>query len=86
MLGHFKVIDDNVHAALLRFLKREKIPYRAHAAALVALGFQRKQEDLKYLLEVAKDDSKLGQYGFVRSGALKGKPLKYLRCVIDTDS
>lgn len=72
MLPYFKVVDDNIRAALLRFLQREKLPYRAHGAALIALGYQRNDEDLKYLLEAAQDDNKLGQYGLTRSGALKG--------------
>jgi hypothetical protein len=72
MLTHFKVIDPNIRAALLRFLQREKLPYRAHANALAALGYQRNDEDLKYLLEAAQDDSILGQYGLTRAGALKG--------------
>lgn len=45
----------------------------AHAEALVALAVQRNPQDLDYLLQVAKDDTKLGQHGIVRGGALKGK-------------
>jgi isocitrate dehydrogenase kinase/phosphatase len=72
MLTHFQVIDSNIRAALLRFLQREKLPYRSHANALIALGYQRNDKDLKYLLEAAQDDNRLGQYGLTRAGALKG--------------
>ncbi|KAI8375207.1 peptidase family M1-domain-containing protein [Blakeslea trispora] len=66
-----KAVDDRIRASLLRLLKRENLPYRAHANALISLGSQRNQEDLEYLLQVAKDDSKLGQHGTIRAGALK---------------
>ncbi|OBZ84302.1 Glutamyl aminopeptidase [Choanephora cucurbitarum] len=66
-----KAVDDRIRASLLRLLKRENLPYRAHCNALISLGSQRNPEDLEYLLQVAKDDSKLGQHGIIRSGALK---------------
>ncbi|RCI02732.1 hypothetical protein CU098_010214 [Rhizopus stolonifer] len=57
--------------SLLNLLERKHLPYHAHANALISLGRQRNPEDLEYLLQVAKDDAKLGQHGFVRGGALK---------------
>jgi aminopeptidase N len=65
------IIDEQLRNVLLRLLKRENLPYRAHANALLSLGSQRNEEDLQYLLEVAQDDSKIGQHGIVRGGALK---------------
>lgn len=49
------------------------IHFSAHAALLVVLAEQHRDEDLEYLLKVAKDDSKIGQHGLVRGGALKGR-------------
>lgn len=65
------IVDDTLRDALLRLLKRESLPYRAHAAALTSLGSQRNEEDLEYLLQVAHDDTKIGQHGLIRAGALK---------------
>lgn len=45
----------------------------AHAALLVLLAEQHRDEDLEYLLKVAKDDSKIGQHALIRGGALKGR-------------
>jgi hypothetical protein len=36
------------------------------------LGYQHNEQDLPYLLEVAKDETKVGQFGLIRAGALKG--------------
>ncbi|KAI8391176.1 peptidase family M1-domain-containing protein [Radiomyces spectabilis] len=66
-----KIRDDLMRSAILRFLERPSLPYRAHGAALMALGYQRNPEDLEYLLRVAQDDGAIGQHGIVRSGALK---------------
>ncbi|KAJ3156251.1 hypothetical protein HDU86_004015 [Geranomyces michiganensis] len=66
-----EVRDDNVRTALLEYLKGKDLPYRAHNAALQALGMQRNKEDLKFLMSVAQDPAKIGQHAIVRSGALR---------------
>ncbi|KAG0168668.1 hypothetical protein DFQ28_000363 [Apophysomyces sp. BC1034] len=72
ILTSCRIRDTNVRAAILRFLQRPgTLPYRAHAAALVALAVQRQAKDLQYLLEVAQDERKIGQHAIVRGGALK---------------
>ncbi|RCH95179.1 hypothetical protein CU098_000313, partial [Rhizopus stolonifer] len=71
IVGAANIVDDQLRNSLLQLLKRENLPYRAHAAALISLAQQKNPEDLKYLLQVAKDDSKLGQHGIIRGGALK---------------
>ncbi|KAI7881545.1 hypothetical protein K492DRAFT_230251 [Lichtheimia hyalospora FSU 10163] len=58
-------------AALERLSRHDELAYRAHAALLVVLAVQHRDEDLEYLLKVAKDDSKVGQHGLIRAGALK---------------
>lgn len=47
--------------------------FRAEGSVLTVLGAQRNPEDLQYLLQVAKDDKKIGQHAIVRAGALRGK-------------
>ncbi|KAG2196317.1 hypothetical protein INT47_009312 [Mucor saturninus] len=69
--GACAIVDDRLRDALIRFLQRDGLPYRAHAAALASLGSQRNNDDLKYLLQVANDDTKIGQHGLIRGGALK---------------
>jgi aminopeptidase N len=71
--GVCSIVDDGLRASLLRLLERKNLPYRAHAAALISLGSQRNKDDLEYLLQVAQDDTKIGQHGLIRGGALKGK-------------
>lgn len=66
------IVDDGLRQTLIRLLERDNLPYRAHAAALTSLGSQRNKDDLEYLLQVAKDDTKIGQHGIIRGGALKG--------------
>ncbi|KAJ2964794.1 hypothetical protein NQZ79_g301 [Umbelopsis isabellina] len=66
-----KIADKQIRQAALNVLKREKLPYRAENSVLTVLGAQRNPEDLQYLLEVAKDDKKIGQHAIVRSGALR---------------
>ncbi|KAI8968861.1 hypothetical protein BDF20DRAFT_891837 [Mycotypha africana] len=64
--------DDHLRYALRRMLdKSATLPYRAHAYALIALGCQQNADDLPFLLEVAKDENKVGQHGIIRGGALK---------------
>ncbi|KAG2221559.1 hypothetical protein INT45_002573 [Circinella minor] len=67
-----QIQDDILRNAILEVLSRaDQLPYRAHGAALVALAVQQKKEDLEYLLNVAKDNKKIGQYGVIRGSALK---------------
>lgn len=67
-----RIEDDHLrNAALERLSKADELPYRAHAALLVLLAEQHRDEDLIYLLKVAKDDSKIGQHALIRGGALK---------------
>ncbi|KAL1917439.1 uncharacterized protein VTP21DRAFT_3832 [Calcarisporiella thermophila] len=63
--------DENLRQALLSFLQREELPYRAHAATLQSLAVQQNPEDLKIILDVAKDDGLIGQHGLIRAGALR---------------
>ncbi|KAI8879234.1 hypothetical protein K501DRAFT_257181 [Backusella circina FSU 941] len=63
--------DDRLRASLKSLLARKDLPYRAQARALVSLAKQRNPDDIDYLLETAKDDSKVGQHALVRAGALK---------------
>lgn len=65
------IVDDGLRQTLIRLLERDNLPYRAHAAALTSLGSQRNKDDLEYLLQAAKDDTKIGQHGIIRGGALK---------------
>ncbi|CAO3692350.1 unnamed protein product [Rhizopus microsporus] len=65
-----KAQDDRLRQALISFLQRENLPYIAHGSALTSLGSQRNKDDLSYLIQVAQDDSKIGQHALVRSGAL----------------
>ncbi|KAF7727730.1 hypothetical protein EC973_007189 [Apophysomyces ossiformis] len=72
ILNSCRIRDAAIRAAVLRFLERPGVlPYRAHAAALIALAIQREPKDLPYLLEAAQDENKIGQHGIVRGGALK---------------
>ncbi|KAJ8654161.1 hypothetical protein O0I10_010237 [Lichtheimia ornata] len=67
-----RIEDNHIRdAALERLSRHDELPYRAHAALLVVLAEQHRDEDLEYLLKVAKDDSKIGQHGLIRGGALK---------------
>ncbi|KAI9494934.1 peptidase family M1-domain-containing protein [Zychaea mexicana] len=67
-----QIQDDTLREAILDVLSRaDQLPYRAHAAALVALAVQQNDADLQYLLRVAQDDAKIGQHGLIRAGALK---------------
>ncbi|KAI8591723.1 hypothetical protein BDZ88DRAFT_450044 [Geranomyces variabilis] len=66
-----EIRDEKVREALLEYLKGKDLPYRAHNAALQALGVQRNKDDLKFLLSVAQDSTKIGQHAIVRSGALR---------------
>jgi hypothetical protein len=56
----------------LSLLDIKIISKRAHASTLAVLGYQHKEQDLLYLLKVAQDDKKVGQYGLIRLGALRG--------------
>ncbi|KAM3581482.1 hypothetical protein VKS41_006309 [Umbelopsis sp. WA50703] len=83
--GKCRITDKRIREAALNVLKREKLPYEAENTVLCILGAQRNAEDLQYLLQVAKDDNKIGQHGIVRSGALRAlgfhrseEALKYL--------
>ncbi|RUS28508.1 hypothetical protein BC938DRAFT_481803 [Jimgerdemannia flammicorona] len=60
--------DPVIRDAVLKLLTRENLP--AHGSALAVLGAQKNPDDLSYLLQVAKDDTKIGQHGIVRSSAL----------------
>ncbi|CAO3681152.1 unnamed protein product [Umbelopsis ramanniana] len=84
------IADKNIREAALKVLKRNNLPYRAHASALAVLGYQHNEQDLPYLLEVAKDETKIGQFGLIRAGALKAlgyhrseESFKYLLSRVD---
>lgn len=66
------VRDDDIRAALLRFIKRPNVHYKAMAAALENIGEQNNPEDLGLLLSIAHDDSKIGQHAIIRGGVLQG--------------
>ncbi|KAI8146509.1 peptidase family M1-domain-containing protein [Fennellomyces sp. T-0311] len=67
-----QIQEDCLRNAILDLLSRAvELPYRAHAAALVSLAAQRNNADIEYLLQVAKDDKKIGQHAIIRGGALK---------------
>ncbi|KAL0080326.1 peptidase family M1-domain-containing protein [Phycomyces blakesleeanus] len=64
--------DVRVRESVLRFLSRDyTLPYRAHASALLVLAIQHNPEDISLLLDVAQDQTKIGQYSLVRGGALE---------------
>ncbi|KAL1924657.1 uncharacterized protein VTP21DRAFT_4311 [Calcarisporiella thermophila] len=63
--------DERIRQALLKFLQRPELPYRAHGAALQSLALQQHPDDLELLMRVAKDESLWGQHGLVRFGALR---------------
>ncbi|GAB5587813.1 hypothetical protein Unana1_02713 [Umbelopsis nana] len=65
------IVDKNIRQAALTVLQRDNLPYRAHGSALAVLGAQHNEQDLPYLLDVAKDYKKVGQYGLIRQGALR---------------
>jgi len=61
--------EEAVARALRRFLERADLPYQARAAALRALGKQRREEDLDLLARATEDAS---WWGWVRRGAVQG--------------
>ncbi|KAL7751933.1 hypothetical protein RI367_002455 [Sorochytrium milnesiophthora] len=64
-----KVRDERVRGAVQEVLARDDLSYLARSAALQALGMQRHDDDLQYLIGVASDNSMVGQHGLVRAGA-----------------
>src|SRR3954470_15531751 len=61
-----QVNDGDIRQAVLAFLARDDLPYKANAEALVALGVQRNRDDIPYLLQVARDDNKIGLHASIR--------------------
>jgi len=66
-----KIRDPSIEDAILTVLRREDLPYRAHANLLQALGAQRNHEHFDKLMAAAKSDY-TGFNGIVRAGAYKG--------------
>ena len=85
-----QIQDEGIRRDLLKFLKSTNLPYQAKSAALEALGNQRCNEDVDFLLKIAKEPG-ADKHGIVCSGAVRGlgasrsvKAFDFLLASLDT--